>query len=288
MHRGKMDEAGKLGTLARNGAPPRNATGKIMSSRVEFEITNGVATVRLNDPATLNALTTEVTDALHEAARRAQREARAMLLCGAGRGFCSGWNLGTTNPGGEEPFDAGRALEFHVNPLMRTLRDLEIPWIAAVHRAAAGVGASIALCADLIVAGENAYFLQAFRRIGLVPDGGATWLLAQSAGRARAMELMLLGEKLPAPKALEWGLINRVVADDDVLTTAATLANELASGPTRALSLIRKAAWNATASPLDTALDTERHMQTEAGQTEDFREGVLAFFEKRPARFAGR
>jgi len=259
-----------------------------MPSKIDYELAAGVATVRLNDPATLNALTTEVTDDLHEAARRAAREARALLLCGAGRGFCSGWNLTTTAPSAEEKFDAGRALENHVNPLMRTLRDLPIPWIAAVHGAAAGVGASLALSADLIVAGETAYFLQAFRRIGLVPDGGATWLLAQAAGRARAMELMLLGEKLPAPKALEWGLINRVVPDADVPATAAALAAELAAGPTLALAMIRRAAWTATASDLDTALNTERALQTQAGQTEDFREGVSAFFEKRPAKFKGK
>jgi 2-(1,2-epoxy-1,2-dihydrophenyl)acetyl-CoA isomerase len=260
-----------------------------MSGKVEYGVADGVATVRLNDPATLNALTTEVTDALHEAARRAGREARAMKLCGAGRGFCSGWNLGTTSPGGDgEQFDAGRALENHVNPLMRTLRDLPIPWIAAVGGAAAGVGASLALSADLIVAGESAYFLQAFRRIGLVPDGGATWLLAKAAGRARAMELMLLGEKLPAAKALEWGLINRVVGDADVLAVAGALAGELAAGPTLALGLIRRAAWVATAADFDTALNTERAMQTDAGGTEDFREGVMAFFEKRPARFKGK
>jgi 2-(1,2-epoxy-1,2-dihydrophenyl)acetyl-CoA isomerase len=261
-----------------------------MPSKIDYELADGVATVRLNDPATLNALTTEVTGDLHEAVRLAGREARALLLCGAGRGFCSGWNLGTTSPGadGGEKFDAGGALEHHVNPLMRTLRDLPIPWIAAVHGAAAGVGASLALSADLIVAGEGAYFLQAFRRIGLVPDGGATWLLAQAAGRARAMELMLLGEKLPAAKALEWGLINRVVPDLDVLAVAGALAHELASGPTLALGLIRRAAWAATGADFDTALNTERALQSHAGQSEDFREGVVAFFEKRAAKFKGK
>ena len=170
---------------------------------------------------------------------------------------------------------------------MRTLRDLPIPWISAVQGAAAGVGASIALSADLIVAGENAYFLQAFRRIGLVPDGGATWLLSQAVGRVRAMELMLLGEKLPADKARAWGLINRVVPDDQIQSTALALASDLAAGPTRALGMIRQAAWAATSSDLDTALQTERTLQTQAGQTADFAEGVRAFFEKRPARFTG-
>ncbi len=257
-----------------------------MASQVEFELSGNVATVRINDPATLNALTSEVVTALHAAADRAGREARAMVLCGAGRAFCSGWNLAAAAPGEGEP-DAGAALERFVNPFMRALRDLPIPWISAVHGAAAGVGASIALAADLIVAGESAYFLQAFRRIGLVPDGGATWLLAQSAGRARAMELMLLGDKLPAPKALEWGLINRVVSDGEVQEAGLALARELADGPTRALALIRRAAWAATASDLDAALATERQLQTQAGRTADFAEGVRAFLEKRPARFTG-
>lgn len=259
-----------------------------MSSQVEYETDGDVAILRLNDPATLNALTPGIVDALNDSAQRAGREARAMLLCGAGRGFCSGWNLGATSAGGDGPRDAGIALEAHVNPLMRTLRDLPIPWISAVQGAAAGVGASMALSADLILAGESAYFLQAFRRIGLVPDGGATWLLAQAAGRARAMELMLLGDKLPAARALEWGLINRVLPDDTLLDSARALARELAAGPTRALSLIRRAAWAATASDFDAALVLERRLQTEAGQTQDFAEGVQAFFEKRPARFQGR
>jgi 2-(1,2-epoxy-1,2-dihydrophenyl)acetyl-CoA isomerase len=259
-----------------------------LSANVDFERDGDVAIVRLADPATLNALTPDLVEALHAASRRAAGEARAMLLCGAGRGFCSGWNLGGTGPAQDGgPFDGGLALEQHVNPFMRTLRDLPIPWISAVHGAAAGVGASIALMGDLIVAGENAYFLQAFRRIGLVPDGGATWLLSHAAGRARAMELMLLGERLPAPKALEWGLINRVVPDGEVYDAALAIARELAAGPTRALGLIRRAAWAASGADLETALTTERRLQTEAGQTGDFQEGVRAFFEKRPAVFTG-
>ena len=260
-----------------------------MTSHVDYELNGYVAVVTLNDPATLNALTPEVVESLHESANRAAREARAMLLCGAGRGFCSGWNLGAMGAQPDEgPPDAGLALEAFVNPFMRALRDLPIPWISAVHGAAAGVGASIALAADLIVAGESAYFLQAFRRIGLVPDGGATWLLAKAAGRARAMELMLLGEKLPAAKALDWGLINRVVPDAEVHAAGHAIAAELAAGPTRALGMIRAAAWAATGADFDTALATERKLQTEAGRTADFAEGVTAFLTKRAARFTGK
>jgi len=260
-----------------------------MASMVEYEITDNVATIRLNDPATLNALSDSVVLALDDAFHRAAAEARAAVLCGAGRGFCSGWNL--TTPRDAEnagPIDVGLTLERHVNPLMLHLRDLPIPWLSAVHGAAAGAGASLALAADLIVAGESAYFLQAFRRIGLVPDAGATWLLPQAVGRVRAMELMLLGDRLPAPQALVWGLINRVVPDADVLQTSLALARDLAAGPTRTLGMIRQAAWTGAQQSFATSLDTERTLQTEAGFTEDFAEGVSAFVHKRQAKFNGR
>jgi 2-(1,2-epoxy-1,2-dihydrophenyl)acetyl-CoA isomerase len=256
-----------------------------MHEHLQTERAGNVAIIRLNDPATLNALTMPLVDAIHEAVHDAAKTARAMLVCATGRAFCSGANLAAT-PSGEKR-DAGLSLEHHINPLMRTLRDLPIPWISAVQGAAAGVGASLALAADLIVAGETAYFLQAFRRIGLVPDGGATWLLAQAAGRVRAMELMLLGEKLPADKARAWGLINRVVPDADLQTAALALATDLAAGPTLALGLIRHAAWAATSTDLNAALANERTLQTTAGYTEDFAEGVKAFLEKRPAQFTG-
>ncbi len=154
-------------------------------------------------------------------------------------------------------------------------------------RRGGGIGASLALAADLIVAGDTAYFLEAFRRIGLVPDGGSTYLLTRAVGRVRAMEMMLLGEKLSAAKALEWGLINRVVPDAQVEDTAFALAAELAKGPTKALGLIRQIAWKATDTDLATALQTERDAQRQSGRSADFREGVTAFLEKRPAKFTG-
>jgi 2-(1,2-epoxy-1,2-dihydrophenyl)acetyl-CoA isomerase len=262
-----------------------------MTSQVEYQCSNNVAVIRLNDPNSLNALSIPIVQALQAAFARAAGEARAALICGAGRGFCSGWNLATTAPDAgpfdAAPFDAGVVLETLVNPFMQTLRDLPIPLVSAVHGPAAGAGASLALAADIVVAGESAYFLQAFRRIGLVPDAGATWLLTQSVGRARAMELMLLGERLAAPKALEWGLINRVTPDADVFSTAHAIATELAAGPTIALAMIRKAAWLAAESNFTAALDTERAMQARAGATADFAEGVKAFFEKRAAAFSG-
>ena len=260
-----------------------------MTSKVDYELADNVATLRLADPATLNALTAEVVEELRALLRRAVSEARAVLICGAGRGFCSGWNLSTTGPAMPEggPFDGGLALEAHVNPFMRELRDLPIPVVSAVHGAAAGVGASIALAADLIVAGESAYFLQAFRRIGLIPDGGSTWLLPRMIGRARAMEMTLLGERLPAAKALEWGLINRCVPDAELMPTALAIAHELAKGPA-SLGLIRKAMWASLDADFADQLAFEAVTQNKAGATADFAEGVAAFLQKRPAAFTGR
>ena len=162
-----------------------------------------------------------------------------------------------------------------------------MPILSAVRGAAAGIGASVALACDMIVAGQGAYFLQAFRRIGLVPDGGSALLLAHTVGRVRAMELMLLGEKLDAATALAWGLINRVVEDGEVEATAAAIAASLAKGPTRALGLIRKAAWAALSSDFESQLDLERALQREAGGSADFAEGVAAFLGKRLADFTG-
>lgn len=259
---------------------------------LKVAIDGGVAILTLNDPAALNAANTGMTSALTAAFERiasGDLAVRAVVLTGEGRAFCSGANLSASGSltSAEGPRDVGDTLRDVYNPLVNAMRDLPCPIVAAVNGPAVGIGCAFALAADLIVAGESAYFLQAFRRIGLVPDGGATWLLSHSAGRARAMELMLLGEKLPAPKALEWGLINRVVPDDQVQAAAFALARELAAGPTRALGLIRRAAWAASGADLETALVTERRLQTEAGQTRDFQEGVRAFFEKRPAKFTG-
>jgi 2-(1,2-epoxy-1,2-dihydrophenyl)acetyl-CoA isomerase len=170
---------------------------------------------------------------------------------------------------------------------MTRLRNLPIPWISAVRGAAAGVGCSLALAGDLVVASETAYFLQAFARIGLVPDGGSSYLLTRSIGRARAMEMMMLGDRISAAKALEWGLISRVTPDSDLDTAAYELAARLAKGPTKTLGLIRKLGWTAVEADWPTALKTERELQQIAGQTPDCKEAIAAFREKRPARFTG-
>jgi 2-(1,2-epoxy-1,2-dihydrophenyl)acetyl-CoA isomerase len=251
-----------------------------------------IRVISLNDPATMNALGVDMAAELHEALKAAGADGvRAVVLSGEGRGFCSGANL-QSNPAGRggdaggRP-DAGDALETVYNPLVTFLRDLPIPIVSAVNGAAAGVGCSLALLGDLIIAGESAYFLQAFRRIGLIPDGGSTYMLPRLIGKARAMEMALLGERLPAPKALEWGLINRCVPDAELMPTAMSLAGELARGPA-SLGLTRQTIWAGLDSDWAEQLNRERVGQRTAGRTEDFGEGVLAFLQKRPAAFKGR
>ncbi len=258
--------------------------------KLKLSTDGGVRIVALSDPATLNAASLEMAGELTQALGELDG-VRAVVLTGEGRGFCSGANL-TSGPGGgavdtDGLPDAGAALESTYNPLVSAIRDLPVPIVTAVNGAAAGIGCSLALMGDLIVAGESAYFLQAFRRIGLVPDGGSTWLLPRMVGRARAMEMTLLGEKLPAAKALDWGLVNRVAPDAELMPVALGLARELAAGPA-SLGLIRRAMWAALDADWSAQLDHERHAQRAAGKTEDFREGVAAFLAKRPASFNGR
>lgn len=257
-------------------------------AKVKYEVADGVALIAMSDPATLNAIDPDMVGELADAFNRAPSEARAAILTGDGRAFSSGANLTASGHAATESgrIDVGQRLESHYNPFVTLLRDLPIPWITAVNGAAAGVGCSLALMGDLIVAADSAYFLQAFRRIGLVPDGGSTYLLPRMVGRARAMEMMLLGEKLPAPKALEWGLINRCVPDAELVATARTLASELARGP-KSLTQIRKLAWDSLDAHWLDQLQAERDAQRLAGHTEDFIEGVSAFYQKRPANFKG-
>lgn len=255
-------------------------------SKVKLTHEGDIAIVTMSDPATLNAVTPAMGDELSEAFHVASRDARCVILTGEGRGFSSGAMLGNAPPTDESgQIDLGLMLKRHYNPFVLQLRDLPIPFVTAVNGAAAGIGCSFALLGDLIVASESAYFLQAFRRIGLVPDGGSTYLLPRMLTRAQAMEMMLLGEKLPAAKALEWGMINRCVPDGELMATAMSLANALADGPTRALGAIRQLAWSAQDLTFEEQLTAERFAQRDAGRSGDFAEGVAAFKQKRPANF---
>ena len=245
-----------------------------------------VATLTLNRPDSLNALTSTMLDEMRAAIDGLVASgARALLLTGAGRGFSSGADLAS---GGGLPDDVGAALEAHFNPLVEALFRLPVPVVAAVNGPCAGAGCSLALAADIVIAGRSAYFLQAFINIGLIPDAGATWLLPRLAGRARAMEMMMLGERIPAEKAADWGLISRVVEDAELESEAAALAARLAQGPTIAYGLLRRLARDAEQLPLSDALRAERIAQREAGRTDDFKAAVMAFLQKQPPRFEGR
>src|SRR5271163_1851602 len=255
--------------------------------RAKLEIDGPVGLIKLNHPEVMNAVSPEMVSGLMKALDEVERrrdEVRCVIMTGEGRGFCAGANL---QPASGERADAGTLLETVFHPFLRRLRELAVPVITAVNGAAAGVGMSFALMGDLVLCARSAYFLQAFRRIGLVPDGGSTWLLPRLIGKARAIELSLLGERLPAAKALEWGLVNRVFDDADLMGKALELARDLAQGPTVALSLIRRLYWESADHTYEEQLNLERQMQRKAGSSADFQEGVRAFLEKRPARFKG-
>lgn len=249
-----------------------------------------VAVLTMNHPEVLNAASTSMVEGLMAALdyiEAPQNDFRAVILTGEGRGFCTGANLSEAAAGGGAR-DAGHVLETAFHPMLRRLRDLRLPFVTAVNGAAAGVGMSIALMGDLVIACRSAYFLQAFARIGLVPDGGSTWLLPRLIGLARARELSMLAERLPAETAYEWGLINRVVDDGALPDEAMKLATRLAEGPTQSLALIRRLYWQSPGNAFEEQIDLERWAQRQAGNTEDFIEGVGAFLQKRPAKFRGR
>ena len=245
-----------------------------------------VATITLARPDRLNAMNAQTVDELRSGVEEAGRSgARCLLITGEGRGFSSGADLAG---GGGLPEDAGEALEKHFNPLIEALFALPIPVVAAVNGPAAGAGCSLALCADIVIAARSAYFLQAFVNIGLIPDAGATWLLPRLAGRARAVEMMMLGERITAEQAQQWGLISRVVEDEHLASEAVLLATTLAKGPTVALGLIRRLARDAEQLSLTEALAAERVAQRRAGESEDFKAAVMAFLQKHQPKFEGR
>lgn len=258
--------------------------------KISYEVSDQIATITFVDPATLNAAGIDTVEELLSAFERAAIEARCTILTGTGRGFCSGANLssgGMDSRAGSQQFDAGKALDSHYHPLIMAMKEHPHPVITAVNGAAAGVGCSIALMGDLVIASPDAYFLQAFRRIGLVPDGGSTYLLPRLIGRARAMEMTLMGNKVRAETALQWGLINEMTGDNDLMEVAVAKAKLLAEGPTQALALTRALMWDSADRNFDAQIHAERLAQRAAGRTQDFKEGVKAFLEKRPAKFTG-
>jgi len=259
--------------------------------KITYDMADQIATITFTDTKTMNAAGLDTVTELLNAFERAANEARCTILTGTGRGFCSGANLssgGMESNAGSSKFDAGKALDSHYHPLIMAMKEHPHPIITAINGAAAGVGCSLALMGDLIIASEQSYFLQAFRRIGLVPDGGSTYLLPRLVGRARAMEMALMGNKIHADKALAWGLINEVTSADALMETARAKATELANGPTQALALIRQLFWDSADRNFDAQIHAERIAQRTAGRTEDFKEGVTAFLQKRPAKFTGK
>ncbi|HLS87230.1 MAG TPA: 2-(1,2-epoxy-1,2-dihydrophenyl)acetyl-CoA isomerase PaaG [Burkholderiales bacterium] len=260
-------------------------------SSVLVSLDAGVLTITLNRPDKLNAFVPEMHQLLREAFQRAADEAavRAVLLTGAGRGFCSGQDLSQRDVSpGAAPIDLSVSLGSNYNPLVRRMQGLPKPIVCAVNGVAAGAGANLALACDLVVAARSASFIESFSRIGLIPDAGGTYFLPRLVGRARAMGLALLGEKLSAEDAERWGLIWKVFDDDRLMPEATAIARALAAGPTKGYGLLKKALQASGGNTLDAQLDLERDLQREAGFSEDYREGVSAFKEKRKPVFKGR
>lgn len=252
---------------------------------LRYDVAGGVATITLNRPEVMNGLNAAMRREIVDAIGAAGVEARALVLTGAGRAFCSGQDLGEAQA--VDP-DFGRILREEYEPMLRALIEAPIPTIAAVNGAAAGAGANLALAADVVIAARSAVFVQAFARIGLIPDAGGTWILPRSVGLARAMGAALFAEPVPAETAAEWGMIWQAVPDEDFAATVAARAAQLAAGPTLAYRLTRQAMRSGLSRDLEAQLAVEAALQGEAGRSRDFREGVAAFLEKRPARYEGR
>ncbi len=258
--------------------------------RMSLEFEDGIAVLKFNHPEVMNAVGRQMLGDFARAVgeiKNPKNGARCVLLTGEGRGFCAGANLqdDTAQEGGTKP--AGSSLRNTYHPLLFELRGMEMPLVTAVNGAAAGVGMSFAMMGDIVCASKAGYFLQAFARIGLIPDGGATFVLPRLVGWGRAMELSMLAERLPAEKAHEWGIVNRLYEDNDALMDGAMqIAKRLADGP-RSLTLIRKAYWQTWQNSFEQQLELEAQLQSEAGRSKDFGEGVQAFLEKRDAKFTG-
>ena len=260
-------------------------------SSILVSLDAGVLSITLNRPEKLNAFNPEMHGLLRKAIERAtdEQEVRAVLLTGAGRGFCAGQDLSERDvKPGAAPIDLSVSIGSYYNPLIRRLRALPKPIVCAVNGIAAGAGANIALACDLVIAARSASFVQAFAKIGLLPDSGGTYFLSRLAGTARAMGLALLANKLGAEDAERWGLIWKAVDDARLMEEATELAKGLAAGPTKGYGLIKRAIYASAGNSLESQLDLERDLQREAGFSEDYREGVSAFLAKRPPAYKGK
>ena len=253
---------------------------------IRLEISDGLAILTLNRPEKMNALNTQMRAEITFAMREAADTARAIVITGEGAAFCTGQDLGDAGVGGVP--DMERTLRDEYTPMLEAIFDCKVPTIAVVNGPAAGAGASLALATDVVIATESAYFLQAFTRIGLMPDAGGTWFLPRQMGLAKAMGAALFADKISARQASDRGMIWEAVADDAFDAHWRARAQVLAQGPTAAYRAVKKALRDSSGNSLPDQLTLEAHLQGKCGQTRDFREGVVAFMEKRPAKFEGR